>query len=210
MIEITDQLLDRLRTTVASHMSQKRLAHTLAVENMVSRLCALYCPEETLRLCAAALLHDVTKELSTDSQVALCKRLGLDVTETDILSPKTFHARTAAALIPVEFPEFAHPTVVSAVRWHTTGHKGMTLTEKLLYLADYIDDTRTFENCVILRDAFWGADPQAMGTAERTSLLNTVLLRSYDMTVTDLLNERIPIAIDTMEARNELVVALKT
>ncbi len=210
MIEITPKLLDNLRTTAVSHMSPKRLAHTLAVENMVSRLCALYCPEETPMLRAAALLHDVTKELSTKEQVELCQRLGLEVVDTDLLSPKTFHARTAAALIPVEFPEFAHPTVISAVRWHTTGHKGMTLTEKLLYLADYIDDTRTFENCVILRDAFWDANPQKMSAAERTSLLNKVLLRSYDMTITDLLNERIPIAIDTMEARNELVVTLKT
>ena len=66
-------------------------------------------------------------------------RFGLSVGKADILSPKTFHARTAAEMIKADFSDFADPIVVDAVRWHTTGRVGMTLTEQLLYLADYID-----------------------------------------------------------------------
>ena len=206
MIEITEAMLDELRTLVAETMSPKRFRHTVAVEAMVERLCALFCPEKTMLMRAAALLHDCTKELKLEGQEALCRELGLTVTDGDRLAPKTLHARTAAACIPSRYPAFDDPELISAVRWHTTGHAGMTLTEKLLYLADYIDDSRSFENCVILRRYFWGAKPETMGTEERESLLRDTLILSFDMTVRDLLAEGTPIAVETAEARNELLL----
>ena len=206
MIEITEQMLDDLRDAVMQKLSEKRFRHTVAVEQMVVRLCELYCPEQTMPLRAAALLHDVTKELSVQEQEVLCRAYSLPITPQDLLAPKTLHARTAAALIPSDYKEFAEETVISAVRWHTTAHAGMTLTEKLLYLADYIDTSRTVENCVILRRFFWGADPQNMSEEEKEVLLRETLLLSYDMTIRDLLDEHKPVANETVEARNELLL----
>ena len=206
MIEINEASLDALRQELMQGMSFKSFRHTVAVEDMVARLCALFCPEKTLQMRAAALLHDMTKELSADEQEALCHSYGLVVTQQDRLSPKTFHARTAAARIQKEMPQFADPTVVDAVRWHTTGRADMTLTEKLLYLADYIDESRTFENCVILRRYFWGAEPQSLSRDGLDALLRDTLILSFDMTVRDLLSEGAPIAEDTLRARNQLLV----
>ncbi len=202
---ITEAMLDDLRGLVLQSMSQKRFVHTVAVEDMVARLCALFCPEKTLRLRAAALLHDLTKELRTDEQEQLCERYGLEIKPIDRLSPKTYHARTAAAKIEAEMPTFADPVIVNAVRWHTTGHAGMTLTEKLLYLADYIDLSRTYSNCVILRRYFFGGEPETLSLADREALLRDTLILSYDMTIRDLLDEGLPIAEDTVRARNELL-----
>ena len=129
MIKITEKMLDSLRETIKGSMSPKRFVHTAAVEEMVARLCALYCPEYTLPLRAAALLHDLTKELTPEAQEALCQAYDIPVDEGQRLSPKTYHAKTAAARILRDFPAFADPIIVDAVRWHTTGHKGMTLTE---------------------------------------------------------------------------------
>jgi nicotinate-nucleotide adenylyltransferase len=197
--------LAALRAEVMNRMTPKRFRHTVAVEEMTVRLCALFCPAETNTMRAAALLHDVTKELSDAEQIALCERFGLSVTEDDRAAPKTFHARTAEALIAAEFPAFADSTVLSAVRWHTTGRRGMTLCERLLYLADYIDDSRTFPSCVLLRRYFWGAEPQKMEERARLALLRDTLLLSFDLTIKDLLDEGRPIAADTTEARNFLL-----
>ena len=206
MKEITEVMLDALRETVMHSMSQKRFCHTVAVEEMVARLCKLFCPEHALKMRAAALLHDLTKELKPTEQEALCREYGLSVTDADRLAPKTFHARTAAAVIGDRAPDFNDPLIVSAVRWHTTGRAGMTLTEKLLYLADYIDESRTYPNCVILRRYFFGAKPEEMTQTERESLLRDTLILSYDMTIRDLLAEELPIASDTVDARNELLL----
>ncbi len=205
MTTITEQMLEGLRERVMRHISPKRFRHTLAVEEMVARLCALYCPEYTVQLRAAALLHDLTKELEPCQQESLCREYGLPVGAEEKASPKLYHARTAAEKIRVEFAEFADPVVISAVRWHTTGHTDMTLPEKLLYLADYIDESRTFRNCVILRRYFFGAQPETMTPEEREALLRETLILSYDMTIGDLLAEGRSVALDTVQARNELI-----
>ncbi len=206
MIKITEKMLDALREQIKGSMSPKRFVHTAAVEEMVARLCALYCPEYTMQLRAAALLHDLTKELTPEEQEALCEEYGIPVDEGQRLSPKTYHAKTAAARIAREFAAFADPIIIDAVRWHTTGHAGMTLTEKLLYLADYIDESRTFPTCVLLRRYFFGAEPELMTEEERERHLRATLLLSYEHTLKDLLAEGAPIDADTTLARNELLV----
>ncbi len=206
MKTISEQMLSDLRQRVAKSMSPKRFYHTVCVEEAVAALCALFCPEHTEKMRAAALLHDLTKEKSGEEQEALCHQYGLSVNDADRLSPKTFHARTAAAMIAHEFPAFADEMIVSAVRWHTTGRAGMTLTEQLLYLADYIDASRTFPACVTLRRHFWDADPARMSPDARLSLLRETLIMSYDMTIRDLLDDGLPVAADTVLSRNELLI----
>ena len=206
MKEITEGMLTELRAAVAAHMSQKRFCHTLAVESMTERLCAVLCPEQTMKMRAAALLHDVTKEKNAEEQIALCEQYGLTVTEADRLAPKTLHARTAAAVIPIEFADFADPLVLSAVRWHTTGRADMTLPEKILYLADYIDDSRTYESCVRLRHHFWDTDPAVCDMETRLANLRRTLILSYDLTIADLIERGKTVATDTIEARNFLIL----
>ncbi len=206
MKRITEEMLDGLRAEIGRGMSEKRYRHTLAVERMTERLCALFCPEETMRMRAAALLHDVTKERSAEEQLAIAERCGLGLTEADLAAPKTLHARTGAAIIPSAFPSFDDPVIVSAVRWHTTGRADMSITEKILYLADYIDDSRTFEGCVALRHHFWDTDPASCDMTERLRRLRETLILSYDMTIDDLVERGKAVATDTLEARDFLLL----
>lgn len=202
--------LDALRDTImqSNELSDKRKNHIAAVEQMAIRLGKIYAPEKCDILSAAALLHDLTKEYSFEKQAEICREHGYELSEIDILSPKTLHAMTAAYLIPELFPDFSDEEVLSAVRWHTTGRRGMTLTEKLIYLSDYIDDSRTFADCVTLRNAFFDAEPEKMTESDRLLHLDYILLLAYDMTVTALISngeKRSPISPDTFEAMNELI-----
>lgn len=202
----TKDQLDRLYETVKGSMSEKRFRHTAAVADMAERLGALFAPQSTDVLRAAALLHDITKEYSTEKQLQILGDFGIMVTETDILTPKTLHARTAALLIPRLYPEFADPLVISAVRYHTTGRAGMTVLEKIVYFADYIDETRTFPDCVMLREAFWGADPARMSEPDRLAHFGRLLVLSFDMTIRALIEEGRVISEDTFAARNHLIL----
>ena len=198
-----------LRKRVMADMSEKRARHTLAVEQMAARLAALYCPEKEQMLRVAALLHDVTKEWKTERHVAFLEERGAEVTELDVAAPKTLHARTAALLIPEEFVEFADPEVISAVRFHTTGREDMTLCEQIVYLADYIDESRTFPDCVTLRHAFWDAEPEKMPENARIEHLYRVLVQSFDMMIAGLLADGAPVSPDTFCARNSLILQLR-
>ena len=188
-----------------TQMSEKRRIHILAVEKMAERLGRIYAPEKLDVLSVAALLHDYTKEIPYDRQLAICLENGYIPTDDEMSAPKTLHAITAALLIPKELPEFNDPEVVSAVRWHTTGRAGMTLTEKLIFLADYIDESRKFPDCVTLRHAFFDAEPEKMDMEARLAHLRDVLIISYNMTVSALLEDGKPISRHTVMSLNELI-----
>ncbi len=208
---ITEEKLDELRNTLKEQaergeISSKRLFHTLEVEKMAERLGRIYAPDKLNTLRAAALLHDITKEYSTNLHLKICAEYNIPLTEQDVYAAKTLHARTAAALIPEKHPDFATPEVVSAVRWHTTGRVGMTLTEKLIYLADYIDMSRKFDDCVELRNHFFGVELEVMSEEKRLAHLDETLLISFDMTINGLIEKRAPISEETIGARNELAI----
>ena len=84
----------------------------------------------------------------------------------------------------------------------------MSVCEKLIYLADYIDMSRKFEDCVRLRNAFWDAEPQNMSESQRDIHLTKILVTSFDMTLKALVEEHAPISDDTFKARNTLLISL--
>ena len=206
---ITDEMLLSLRESLKGRMSGFRLAHTLGVEEMAARIGAIYCPEKVNILRAAALLHDMTKELSPEAQDEIFKRHGEVMSEDATNSPPTQHALTAALEIPVRYPEFANEEVIGAVRYHTTGKADMSLCEKIIYISDYIDFTRTYSDCKALREMFWSAEPEKMGPREREIHLDRVILTCLELTVEDLAENSRHISAETLEARDFILGELE-
>lgn len=206
--DFSNDALDSLRAEIKAVTSERRYLHIAAVEEMIDRLGALYLPEERPMLRAAALLHDLTKEISNEKHEKILSSHGIIVTDEMRISPKLYHAVTATLLIPERFPQFAHPTLLSAVRYHTTGHSGATVFDLLLYLADYIDESRTFPDCVFLRDYFWEKAPEALTKEEQIRHLFDTVVRSVDLTVAALSEERVPISIDSIQMRNHFLLLL--
>lgn len=199
---ITEESLSLLRERIKTHVSGKRYSHTLAVEKEINNLCRIFSLSETYTntLRAAALLHDITKEKSPEEQRRICTENGIPFGDNECASPKVFHAITAEAVIKADFPEYAVENILSPIRYHTTGRENMTLGEKLLYLADYIEETRTFPDCIALREEFYGCnDPAAEGH------LDDVLITSFKMTVRNLLDENARIHPATISSLNSLI-----
>ena len=204
--EITRDMLDGLRERVKNALGEKRFSHTLGVEREIERLARIYCPDKAVMLRAAALLHDITKEYSTERQLEIMEKYGIHTSEYSGQSPKIYHSITAALIIPREYSEFAYPELMLAVHGHTTGRADMSLSDKLLYLADYIEETRTFEDCVTLRKYFWDGIEAGEDKQEH---LNKTLLKSFDMTLCDLIENGNVISQTTIEARNFLIGEIK-
>ena len=203
---ITLVQIEKLRESVASILSEKRMKHVIAVEDMACRLGSIYFQDEEvlLLLRAAALLHDVTKELSDEEQLAILERYSVKPLPEELASMPTIHALTAALAIPKRFPEFADPRVIDAVRYHTTGREGMSVFEKIIFLADYIDDTRTYPSCISLRDEFFSAKPEKMNEQERVRHLDRAALDSIENTLSYLQSKERSIHPLTLKARTDL------
>lgn len=196
-----------LRERVRPYLTEKRYLHTLAVEEEAATLGSIFGFDGTWELRAAALLHDITKAQTLEKQLQYCKKFDIIVGSEDILSPKTFHAKTASRLITLDFPSFASENVIGGIRWHTTGRRGMTLFESIIYLADYIEKTRTFEDCIRLREHFYSSLEK--GDKSPLEVLIDTMVLSFDMTVNCLIGEGALIDGDTVAARNYFIEVMK-
>jgi nicotinate-nucleotide adenylyltransferase len=207
---VTEGALAALREELSKQISPRRFAHILGVEEEAEKIAKWYLPQNIIEIKAASLLHDLTKERSTEEQISLCKRYGLPVTQAELASPKIFHAKTAAAVIADHYPLFATEEILDAVAKHTTGAAEMSLFAKILYLADYTEKTRTFDDCVRLREYFWSVDFSKMTEEERIIHLDKALLMSFEMTLSDLAENNLPAAPDTRAAYDALLQQLNS
>lgn len=197
----SEEKIAELHQRVRGEMSEFRFSHTAGVEKAAIALGELYMPEAIDELRVAALLHDITKELSTEEHIALMKKHGVSVSDNDLRSPKILHEKTAELAVNERYSEFATDRVCQALRYHTTGNADMTVFDALIYLADYIEETRKFEDCVRLREYFWSAEPQKMDKAQREKHLWKTVLFSLEMTVEDIIRNAGYVSEETLYAR---------
>ena len=100
---ITETELSALSSSVAARLSEKRFAHTKGVEEEIVRMGAIYLPDRIPELRAAALLHDVAKELPLEEQIAICREEGDRELETATRSPAILHGHAAASCVRLCF-----------------------------------------------------------------------------------------------------------
>ena len=133
--------VQELRCVSYSMVKAKRLAHIRGTEETAVELARRWGadPEKLRR---AAILHDCTKYDSLEEHLAICERYGIPLDDMERGAEKLLHAKSGAALAKYVFGQ--DDEVFTAILYHTTGRANMTLAEKILYLADYIEPCRNF------------------------------------------------------------------
>lgn len=180
--------LSKLRPVALSYLKHKRIPHVLGTEQEAIRLAERYGADvEKARV--GALLHDCTKKLDMEAQLALCRHYGIQLDELEQKALKLLHAKTGAAIARDVFG--VDEEIYSAILWHTTGHANMTLLEKILYLADYIEPSRDFPGVDKLRAVCY-------------KNLDAGLLMGLEMTIGEMNAMGNPVHHATIEARDAL------
>ena len=149
---ITIEMLDSLRKRVSRILSDKRYCHTLGVEKSALLLTEYCLPDKENEISAAALLHDITKELDIKEQYEIISVLGEQLSEFDKISPAVLHAYSAPYKIKSDFPDFSTAEILSAVRKHTLGDKEMSVFDEIVFLADFIEEGRIYDSSRNLRE----------------------------------------------------------
>ena len=180
--------LSQLRAVGLSCLKHKRIPHVLGTEQEAIRLAERY-GADVDKARTAALLHDCTKKLGMEEQLELCRRFGIQLDELEQRALKLLHAKTGAAIAKEVFG--VDEEIFRAIWWHTTGHAGMTLLEKILYSADYLEPSRDFPGVDALRKACYED-------------LDKGLLMGLEMTVEEMTAMGNPVHHATLEARDAL------
>ncbi len=140
--------MEELEPVVIGLLKKNRVNHVLGCRDTAVELAKRWGANET-DAARAGILHDVTKALDGPLQLTLCGEYGTILTDFDRRYPKTLHACTGALVAERIFGE--NEAVVSAIRHHTTGRANMSLLEKIIYVADYMEPNRAFPGVEQLR-----------------------------------------------------------
>jgi len=183
-----------LKESVRSQMPAARWQHTLGVVETSIRLAARYGADPD-KAELAAILHDCCKSWPVDRQAAVIREHALseDVLQYD---KELWHAIAGAWVAEKEYG-VNDPEVLDAIRYHTTGRAGMTLLEKVVCLADYIEPGRDFPAVNNIREL-----------AEHS--LEKALVAGFDSTIHFLLDRGKKIYPLTVLTRNALLFELES
>lgn len=156
-----------LREQAYAMLKAKRIAHVAGCETEAVAL-AMRWGEDPELAAEAAILHDVTKRMKNDEQLAFCRQRGIQLAPSEEASPRVLHAITAAAYAAERFG--VSETVANAIRWHCTGRPDMSLMEKIVWLADFIEPTRDYPGVDKMRELAFEDIDLALRTAFRMTL----------------------------------------
>ena len=162
-----------LREQSYAYLSPKRIPHVQGCEWEAVRLAKRWGESEE-DAAEAGILHDITKKLVLSEQLILSEKYGIINDTYETANVKLLHAKTGAALARDLFN--ISDRVYSAIRWHTTGKPDMTLLEKIIYMADYIEPNRDFPGVDKLRKLAYEDLDAAMALGLKMSLED---IRSY-------------------------------
>ena len=163
--------LEDLRCVSYSMVFARRLAHIRGCEEEAARLANRWgADEEKMR--RAAILHDCTKYLTREEHLEICDRYGVPLEALERATDKLLHAKSGAALAQHIFGQ--EPDVCRAICYHTTARAGMSLEEKILYVADYMEPNRDFSEVEELRRLAYTDLDQAVGMGAALSMKEMV------------------------------------
>lgn len=140
---------ERAMFILKGRLSEERLAHSLGVMKQAVLLAEKH-GWDTNKAKIAGLLHDCTKSYTYSTNIQVMKQHGV-WTEMDSMYPKILHAITAPFSAKEDFG-VTDEDILSAIRWHTTGKADMTLGEKIIYMADITDETRSYSDVEYYRN----------------------------------------------------------
>lgn len=179
-----------LEAALAVQIQGERLAHTYRVLDTARSLGLRYGADGD-QVAVAALLHDYAKAMKPADLLAEAQRYNLVIDPAEEAQPHLLHGPVAAALLAGR-GLVTDPAVLDAIRYHTTGRPEMSLLEKIIWLADYIEPGRSFPGVESIRE-------------EARHDLDRALLHALDNSIIYVIQRGWPLHLYSVHARNWLL-----
>lgn len=132
--------LKKIRKAMEKSLDDRRYEHTLGVEYTAAALAM--CHNASIKNAQlAGILHDCAKCLSNEKLLSICEKRNISINEIERNNPPLLHAKVGSFLAMDEYG-VSDPDVIHAILNHTTGRPGMSILEKIIFVADYIEPGR--------------------------------------------------------------------
>lgn len=185
---------EKYKEILKSRLSEKRYYHSLCVADEAKRLAEKYGgdPEKCY---LAGLLHDITKNTSDNEHLQLFQTFGIILNDIEKNAKKLYHAISGTVYLK-NILGINDSVILDAVRYHTTAKADMSLTAKILYLADFTSIDRDYPDVDVIR--------------EKVNIsLDSAFIYALQYSIIDLTEQSRAIHEDTIAAYNQAVLKLE-
>lgn len=191
---VNDMNYEKYRAIIREKLDDFRYNHSLCVAKEAHRLAEMY-GADSEKAYLAGLLHDITKNYTENEHLNLFSRFDIILSDIEKKSSKLWHAISGACYCEKELC-ITDIELISAIRYHTTARKGMSLFEKIIYLADYTSADRDYSDVDVMRKL---VDED----------ISKAMLYALSYTINDLNERKLCVHPDTLEAYNEFAIIVK-
>lgn len=189
---------DYIKNWLRENLSDKRFSHSLGCADCARKLAKTYNQDEE-KAYLAGLIHDCAKNFPDEKLFEIITeeiKTGFD--DCELRNPKVYHA-IAGAYFAKKLFEIDDDEIISAIRNHTTGKTGMTIFEKIIYLADKIEPNE--------RDEKYSKKILKIIEENKGVLgLDLAVLKCIKETIKSLVKRRLFICPSTIDIYNSLIV----
>lgn len=176
---------------IKSMMSENRYNHCVNVSKEAVKLAKRYgCDEEKAAI--AGILHDITKEIPKEEQLQIMLDSGIILDDIQKNAPKLWHGISGSAYIKNHL-DIDDEDILNAICYHTTGRAGMSLLEKIIFVADFTSEERTYKGVATMRK-------------KSRKSLEDAMLYGFKFTFSDLSSRELAIHPDELACYNEIVL----
>ena len=136
----TIEISGKLRKQLEKELKPDRFDHTLGVAYTAASMAFVHGADVEKAL-IAGFLHDCAKCMSHEEQIKICEKHNIEISEVERRNHSLLHAKVGMYLARTKYDVY-DTDVLNAIRWHTTGREDMSLLEKIVYIADFIEPNR--------------------------------------------------------------------
>lgn len=184
--------MSEIKEYLKKTLSIKRYEHSLGTADEAKKLAKRYGADE-YKAYLAGLVHDCAKEIDVASAAKMLKeKYGTDIDQVMLHMPGLLHGPLGACIAKECF-EIDDAEVLTAIKYHTTGAANMTLLQKIIYIADYIEPGRDYKGVDKLRDTAYHD-------------IDKAILEGINYTICKLIKNKQPIHLDTVSCRNTILM----
>lgn len=138
--------MKKIKKYLKKHLTKERYQHTIGVAYTAISMAMRYNPDtansDFIRKAElAGLLHDCAKCMDNDKKLKICDKNNISYSSFEASHPYLLHGKVGAYIAKTKF-NIDDDDILQAIIWHTTGRPNMSLLEKIIFIADYIEPSR--------------------------------------------------------------------
>ena len=138
--------MKKIKKYLKKHLTKDRYHHTLGVASTAVAMAMRYNPDPSnsnfiKRAELAGLLHDCAKCMDNNKKLRICEKNNLSCSSFEKSHPYLLHGKVGAYIAQTKL-KIEDNDILQAITWHTTGRPDMSLLEKIIFIADYIEPSR--------------------------------------------------------------------